>query len=373
MSKVIWTVVGAIFVIVVVVGTGGLILFVPLMAGSSDSGDGGGDCSVKVQGSDPVKDVTSDMKKNAEAIIVVAEEEKMPEDAAVVAIMVAMQESQLGATKGIDKPNGDGDAGIFQQRQKPGWYGTLEQVTDVDYAAKVFYKGVDISLDGLSPAEKAGAAGADGYHIPGLTDVDGWEELKPGEAAQKVQRSAFPDAYDKHESTARALVGGTAVECEDPGGGGGGSGDWDDRDGKTKPGTWGGYDNGTIPLDELDEIPWAKGEYLRPDSAADFNKLNAKFKAKFGYNIGVTDSYRSYAEQVAVKKRKGNMAATPGTSNHGWGMALDLGTGINNFGTKEHEWMKKNAAEFGWKHPDWAGPSGSLPEPWHWEYWGYPK
>lgn len=369
MSKVVWTVVGAVFVIVVVVGTGGLILLVPLMAGSSDDGDGGGDCSVKVPGDDPVEDVTPEMQKNAEAIIVVSEEEEMPEDAAVVAIMVAMQESNLGTTSGIDKPNGDGDAGVFQQRQKPGWYGTLEQVTDIDYAAKVFYQGVDISLDGLTSSEKAGAAGADGYHIPGLTDIEGWEELKPGEAAQNVQRSAFPDAYDKHESMARALVGGTAVECDDPGGGGG-SGDWDDRDGKTKPGKWGGYDNGTIPFDELDEIPWAKGEYLRPDAAADFNKLNAKFKSKFGYNIGVTDSYRTYAEQVETKKNKGNMAAEPGTSNHGWAMALDLGAGINNFGTKEHEWMKKHATDFGWKHPDWAEASGSLPEPWHWEYWG---
>ena len=373
MGKLLWTIAGIIFALVVIVGTGGLIMFVPLMAGSGEDA-GGGDCSAVVEGDDVVKDVTAPMRKNAEAIIVTAEEEKMPEEAAVVGIMVAMQESQLGAAPGIDQPNGDGDAGVFQQRQKPGWYGTLEQVTDVGYAAKIFFKGVDITLEGLSEAEKSAAAGPEGYHIPGLTDIDGWEEMKPGTAGQKVQRSAFPDAYDKHESVARALVGGTTVECDDGGGGGGGGGgDWDDRDGKTKPGKWGGYDNGTIPLEELDGIPWAKGEYLRPDAAAGFNKLNAKFKAKFGYNIGVTDSYRTYAEQVETKKNKGNLAATPGTSNHGWAMALDLGTGINNFGTKEHKWMKDNATKFGWKHPDWAEPGGSLPEPWHWEYWGYPK
>lgn len=371
MGKILLTVGGVVFAIVVAICGGGLIVMVPLMAGSSsDGGGGGGDCSAIVKGGDPVKDVTPDMQKNAEKIIAAGEEAKMPEDAAVVAIMVAMQESQLGAVSGIDKPNGDGDAGVFQQRQLPGWYGTLEQVTDVNYAAKAFYKGVDISLDGLSPSEVAGAAGPEGYHIPGLTDIDGWEELKPGEAAQKVQRSAFPDAYDKHETTARALVGGTTVECED-GGGGGNSGDYDDRDGKTKPGKWGGYDNGKIPTEVLDEIPWAKGEYLRPDAAADFNKLNAKFKAKFGHNISVTDSYRTYAEQVDLKNRKGKWAAEPGTSNHGWAMALDLGSGINSFGTEQYNWMKDNAEKFGWKHPVWAEPGGSLPEPWHWEYWGY--
>jgi hypothetical protein len=30
--------------------------------------------------------------------------------------------------------------------------------------------------------------------------------------------------------------------------------------------------------------------------------------------------------------------------------------------------MKANAGTFGWVHPDWAEPSGSKPEPWHWEF-----
>ncbi len=48
-----------------------------------------------------------------------------------------------------------------------------------------------------------------------------------------------------------------------------------------------------------------------------------------GVTIGITDSYRSYAGQVDVAARKGlysqgGLASVPGTSNHGWGMALDL-------------------------------------------------
>ena len=52
------------------------------------------------------------------------------------------------------------------------------------------------------------------------------------------------------------------------------------------------------------------------------------------------------------------------------GRAVDLCGGINNFGTPAHLWMKQNAPLYGWFHPDWAEPNGSLPEPWHWEYAG---
>lgn len=215
------TALGAIFLaLVVLCGGGGLMLMTPLMAGAGDDTTGsGGDCSAVVIGDDPVDGITDEMRRNAEEIIRAGKKEKISEQGWVVAIMVAMQESGLGTAAGIDQPNGDGDAGIFQQRQYPGWYGTLEEVTDPNYAATTFYKGKDITLEGLSPEEKAAAAGPEGYHIPGLEDVDGWEKKSPGEAAQEVQRSAFPDAYDKHETVARALVGDTSGECKDGGGG----------------------------------------------------------------------------------------------------------------------------------------------------------
>src|SRR5699024_5407388 len=95
------------------------------------------------------------------------------------------------------------------------------------------------------------------------------------------------------------------------------------------------------------------------------------FKARFGSPISVTDAYRDYATQVILKRRKGRMAATPGTSNHGWALAVDLGSGINSFGSAQHRWMRANAPKFGWIHPGWARQSGSLPEPWHWEFYGH--
>ena len=58
----------------------------------------------------------------------------------------------------------------------------------------------------------------------------------------------------------------------------------------------------------------------------------------------------------------------PGTSNHGWGQAVDLSGGIQSFGSAEFTWMQANAGKYGWKPPEWAQAGGSKPEPWHWEY-----
>ena len=130
------------------------------------------------------------------------------ERAVLVALATAMQESQLGAYPGIDRPNGDGDAGVFQQRQKPGWYGTLAQVNQVGYAARVFLRGKVVTAADAAAARRAGSApaGPAGYTIPGLKQVRGWDNMPITVAAQKVQRSAFPDAYAKHERISRTLL-----------------------------------------------------------------------------------------------------------------------------------------------------------------------
>ena len=79
-----------------------------------------------------------------------------------------------------------------------------------------------------------------------------------------------------------------------------------------------------------------------------------------GITWGITDSYRDYEAQVDVAARKGlykngGLAAVPGTSNHGWGSALDLD--LNN---EAQEWLKDNAEKFGFTN---------IPrEPWHWEH-----
>lgn len=128
-----------------------------------------------------------------------------------------------------------------------------------------------------------------------------------------------------------------------------------------------GHKNGMLPDDVLCSIR-VGGHRLRCDAARAYVVLAAAFKAQFGRDLSITDSYRTYQSQVVTKQNKPDLAATPGTSKHGWGLAVDLGGGINTFGSPEYEWMKANAEKYGFWHPHWAEPGGSMPEAWHWEY-----
>lgn len=130
------------------------------------------------------------------------------------------------------------------------------------------------------------------------------------------------------------------------------------------------YANGRVPADALCELGFAVDHQLRCDAAEALESLNESYRAEFGSDLEVTDSYRSYSAQVACSRTKGGLCARPGTSNHGLGVALDLGGGIQSFGSAQHEWMADHAGEFGWVLPAWAGISGSKREPWHWEFTG---
>lgn len=141
------------------------------------------------------------------------------------------------------------------------------------------------------------------------------------------------------------------------------------------PEEWGGHDNGRIPLDALRQLEHAtyNGKpttafRLRTDAALSLDRLLLMAKAD-GYNTDITDAYRDYATQVALKASKGVYAATPGTSNHGWAMASDLAyhAGPTSFG----RWMWANedmALEHGWYPPAWTHYGRGIEEPWHWEY-----
>lgn len=167
-----------------------------------------------------------------------------------------------------------------------------------------------------------------------------------------------------------AMGGGTEISGgeEDPGNEPEDPGDYPEG---VPPGPWGGHSNGFIPEDLLSPIPWAPHHHLRSDAVVSLIELNKKFHADFGYDLGITDAYRDYAEQVRAKEIYGGGAAEPGTSNHGWALAVDFGTGIATFNTPQYNWMKSNAPAYGWRHPDWAEPGGSIPEPWHWDFWGW--
>ncbi len=131
-----------------------------------------------------------------------------------------------------------------------------------------------------------------------------------------------------------------------------------------------GYPNGMIPADALCPLWGTRGQILRADAAAAFNDMSRAYAQVYGVPICVTDSYRNYDEQGALAAAKPDLAAQPGSSNHGWGVATDLCDGIANYGSSSHQWMKDNSMLFGWFLPAWAQQGGSKPEPWHWEFAG---
>ncbi len=131
-----------------------------------------------------------------------------------------------------------------------------------------------------------------------------------------------------------------------------------------------GEANGFLSPAGLCPLASGGGHRLRTDAGRAFDALSRARQAATGAPLCVTDSYRSYPAQVDVFKRKPGLAATPGRSQHGWGLAVDLCGGVERFGSEAHVWMQLNAPRYGWIHPGWAGASGSRPEAWHWEYVG---
>ncbi|MGI9612712.1 MAG: M15 family metallopeptidase [Acidimicrobiales bacterium] len=120
-----------------------------------------------------------------------------------------------------------------------------------------------------------------------------------------------------------------------------------------------GYGNGRIPSSALAAVG-DTGHRLYAPAATALNTLMAD-AAEDGVTVGITDSYRSYSAQENLADRKGlynqgGLAARPGTSNHGWGMATDL-----RLDDAALAWMRENAARYGFVE--------DVPrEPWHWTY-----
>jgi hypothetical protein len=117
----------------------------------------------------------ADQMANAATIAAVGIVRRLPDRAIVVALAVALQESKLQ-----NITHGDRDSvGLFQQRPSQGW-GTEQQILDPRYAAGHFYAA--------------------------LVRVRGWEQMRVTEAAQRVQRSAYPEAYERWTNKASVLA-----------------------------------------------------------------------------------------------------------------------------------------------------------------------
>jgi hypothetical protein len=130
-------------------------------------------------------DFDPEQMSNAATITAIALKRGLPARAATIAIATAIQESKLRNIQ-----YGDRDSiGLFQQRPSQGW-GTVEQILDPEYSTNAFYDA--------------------------LVKVKGYESMPITQVAQKVQRSAYPEAYADHEGEGRAIA--SALSGHSPGG-----------------------------------------------------------------------------------------------------------------------------------------------------------
>ncbi|WP_236567641.1 MULTISPECIES: M15 family metallopeptidase [unclassified Nocardiopsis] len=197
------------------------------------------------------------------------------------------------------------------------------------------------------------------------------EELLEEQTRLEARLAEVRDAEAEEKRREEALRGARAAASPagDDRGGSEGDGPQPARDPGARCG--GGnitaHANGHIPQSLLCPLPQT-GEWLRADAAAAFIELDGAYRQAFGRPMCVADSYRPYHEQVRLfQEMLPGMAARPGTSQHGLGVAVDLCGGVNWLGSAEHEWMLANAPRYGWDNPAWA--RGGF-EPWHWEFTG---
>jgi len=117
--------------------------------------------------------------RNAAVIVNVGSDMRVPFRGWVIAVATAMQESALSNLPHLGADNDHDSVGLFQQRPSQGW-GSAQQLQDPKYASRKFY-------------EK-------------LVTIEGWQQMALTDAAQRVQVSAYPDAYAKHEPIATQIV-----------------------------------------------------------------------------------------------------------------------------------------------------------------------
>lgn len=137
----------------------------------------------------------------------------------------------------------------------------------------------------------------------------------------------------------------------------------------------GGGNNGQLPQGQLMSVPFAtggpgvgaSGGMLRRDAALAAIAADRAARAATGAGLSLTEGYRDLSSQqmrwAQYKAGKGNLAAAPGTSNHGLGLAGD-------FGASARGWLTSNGPKFGW-YP--TGLGFSQREPWHFDFKGVPQ
>ncbi|GAA1810940.1 C40 family peptidase [Luedemannella flava] len=258
--------------------------------------------------------LSAEQTRNTAVIIGVGQRMKVPARGWVIAVATALQESNLINLGDLGADNDHDSLGLFQQRPSEGW-GTPEQIMNPEYAAGAFYAA--------------------------LRKVTGWVTMPLTEATQRVQRSAFPNAYAKHEARAATIVAaftGAGV-CD--------GGDGDNRAGVPLPSGF------TLPADTpaavVTAIVWALaqrgtpytfgGDCTAPHSGVAAHQCDCSSLVQQAYRAGGVRLPRTTSEQVhagtavsgATNLKPGDLILIPGSdgtmSNPGH-VGLYIGSGL---------------------------------------------
>ena len=124
---------------------------------------------------------TTEQLTNAKAIVDEGKAMNLPPRAWEIAVATSLQESNLKNLGDLGAQNDHDSLGLFQQRTSTGGWGTADQIMDPAHATNAF--------------------------LSRLVKINGWDQMPLTQAAQKVQVSAYPQAYAKHETEAGNIIG----------------------------------------------------------------------------------------------------------------------------------------------------------------------
>ncbi|MFG2778693.1 heavy metal transporter [Streptomyces prunicolor] len=270
-------------------------------------GRGGPGCKV-VSGKDDGQayEFSQEQTMNAATIAAVGTGRGMPERAVTIALATALQESQL-----VNIQHGDLDSlGLFQQRPSQGW-GTKKEILDPTYAAGVFYE-----------------------H---LSKVDDYQQLPLTVAAQRVQRSGYPEAYAKHEPEATLLSAALTGQAA-----------------------------ATLTCQGLpDTTQTAVGpDAVRAALVRDFGRTALKETGAEVTGSGSASKGTSKAKAGSTPAPSASASASGGSST----VTLPVRTGSTRTGWQLAHWAVANSSELHIERVSYAGrewAAGSADDPWH--------
>lgn len=270
-------------------------------------------CEATVSGGTVVLDL--EQAESAAIIVGVAVRRGLPARAATIALATAYQESGLR-----NLAHGDRDSlGLFQQRPSQGW-GTATQVRDPHYSAAKFYDA--------------------------LVKVKNYQKLAVTVAADRVQRSAFPNAYADHEADARVLASALT--------------------GQSKASFSCTVDTASLPAEVMGKSGLTpRAETVRKDLAATFGKLSTGGYQPGGVTTGHMEGsahYEGRAVDIFVKP------ISTANTVRGWALAQYLVAraemlGIRTVIFSDKIWTSGGRSDSGWRDytaPDRPGNKDTL-------------